>query len=176
VPSVVALALVSAILCITIIGIPLGIGVWVVYAGLLVVLFCWGFVVGVVPLGERLGRRLGKPEDLMMAAVYGTLLLTGLRVVAETFHLVPLFGWFGTLMWVVTFLVTVVVTLMGAGALLRTKFGQGPHGRWWPLFTAQPPVPTAPQGVEPPPSPPSPPAPPPASPPSAPSGEPSPAA
>jgi hypothetical protein len=173
VPSVVALALVSAILCITIIGIPLGIGVWVVYAGLLVVLFLWGFVVGVVPLGERLGRRLGKSGDLMLAAVYGALLLTGLRVVAEMFHFVPLFGWFGTLLWILVFLVSIVATLMGAGALLRTKFGQGPHGRWWPLFTPQPPAPSAPQGVEPPFS--SPP-PPPASPPSAPPGEPSPAA
>jgi len=93
---------------------------------------------------------------------------------AEMFHFVPLFGWFGTLMWVVTFLVSVVVTLMGAGSLLRTKFGQGPHGRWWPLFTPQPPAPTAPQGLEPPVSPPAPP--PPTSPPSAPPGEPSPAA
>jgi cytoskeletal protein CcmA (bactofilin family) len=170
VPSVVALALVSAILCITIIGIPLGIGVWVVYAGLLVVLFCWGFVVGVVPLGERLSHRLGKPEGLMLAAVYGTLLLTGLRVMAEVFHFVPLFGWFGTLLWILVFLVTIVATLMGAGALLRTKFGQGPHGRWWPLFPAHSPVSPAPQSVEPPPSaPPSPPPP-------APSGEPSPAA
>ena len=143
------------------------------YAGLLVVLFLWGFVVGVVPLGERLGRRLGKSGDLMLAAVYGALLLTGLRVVAEMFHFVPLFGWFGTLLWILVFLVSIVATLMGAGALLRTKFGQGPHGRWWPLFTPQPPAPSAPQGVEPPFS--SPP-PPPASPPSAPPGEPSPAA
>ena len=96
------------------------------------------------------------------------LLLTGLKVVAEVFHFVPLFGWFGTMLWILAFLVTIVATLMGAGALLRTKFGQGPQGRWWPLFPARTSVPPAPQSVEPPPSAPPPPA---ASP-----GEPSPAA
>jgi hypothetical protein len=170
VPSVVALALVVAVLCITIIGIPLALGVIVAYAGLLVVLLLWGGVVGVTPIGQRLGQQLNRPGTLVSAAVLGVLVVSGLRVISEVVQFLPLFGWFGKLLWVVAFLVGTVATLMGAGALLRTKFGQGPDGRWWPLFTtAKPPAP----GMTPPASDPGSASPPPPPPPPAPSGGPS---
>ena len=134
VPSVVALALVVAILCITIIGIPLALGVLVAYAGLLVVLAFWGHAIGVIPIGERVVQRLGRAGTLLNGAVFGALAVAGLRLASAMFHFLPLFGWFANLLWVVAFLVGTTATLMGAGALIRTKFGQGPEGRWWPLF------------------------------------------
>ena len=134
VPSVVALALVVAILCITIIGIPLALGALVAYAGLIVVLAMWGYIVGVMPLGQRAVQRLGRSVTPVQVAVFGVLLVSGLRVVSEFLRFVPFFGWFGKLLWVVAFMIAAVATLMGAGALLRTKFGQGRDARWWPLF------------------------------------------
>ncbi len=175
VPSVVALALVVAILCITIIGIPLALGALVAYAGLIVVLALWGYVVGVMPLGQRVAQRMGRPASPVQMAVFGVLLISGLRVLSEILHFIPLFGWLGKLLWVVVFLVAAVATIMGAGALVRTKFGQGRDGRWWPLFTPARPTTPAPSESGPPP-PPTPPAPPPAAPPTAGPGEPSPAA
>lgn len=168
VPSIVALALVVAILCITIIGIPLALGALVAYAGLLVVLALWGFIVGVMPIGQRAVQRLGRPVNPVQVAVFGVLVVCGLKVVSELLRFVPFFGWFGKLLWVVAFMIGAVATIMGAGALLRTKFGQGRDARWWPLFKfGRPAVPPAePASTPSPPEPPPPPAP----------GEPSPAA
>jgi hypothetical protein len=103
--------------------------------------------------------------------VFGVLLVSGLRVVSEIIQFLPFFGWFGKLLWAVSFLVGCLATIMGAGALLRTKFGQGRDARWWPLFGPPRPA-TSPVGG-------APPAPPTAPPPSAPPPppiEPSPAA
>jgi hypothetical protein len=104
-------------------------------------------------------------------AVFGVLVVSGLRVVSEILRFVPFFGWFGKLLWVVAFMIGAVATMMGAGALLRTKFGQGRDERWWPLFKFGRPA-TAPvtDSTSAPPPPESPPPPPPVS------GEPSPAA
>lgn len=144
VPSAVAMALVVAILCITIIGIPLALGVILAYAGLCVVLALWGYVVGAIPIGERLAARLGNDgNSLARAAVFGVLGLAGLRLVAELFHFLPLFGWFANLLWIVAALGTAALTMMGAGALIRSKFGQGVGARWWPLFKTAPSVPAA---------------------------------
>jgi hypothetical protein len=171
VPSVVALALVVAVLCITIIGIPLALGVIVGYAGLLVVLALWGYIVGVMPIGQRVVGRMGRAATPVSMAIFGVLLVSGLRVVSQILHFIPFFGWFGKLLWVVAFLIGAVATLMGAGALLRTKFGRGRDSRWWPLFPAR--QAASVPGTEPPSAPTAPPSPPP---PSAPPGEPSPAA
>jgi hypothetical protein len=152
-PSVVAMALVVAILCITIIGIPLALGVILAYAVLLMVLVLWGYVVGAIPVGERLAVRLGKDASaLSRVAMFGVLGIGGLKLLAELFHFLPLFGWFANLLWVVGFVASAVVTLMGAGALIRSKFGQGVDGRWWPLFNRAPRVPavTAPESSPPP--------------------------
>jgi len=70
----------------------------------------------------------------------------------------------------VAFMIGAVATMMGAGSLLRTKFGQGRDARWWPLFKfGRAAVPAADSPSAPPPA--EPPPPPPPSP-----GEPSPAA
>jgi hypothetical protein len=138
VPSLVAMALLVVILCITIIGIPLALGVMLAYALLLVVLALWGYVVGAIPVGERLSARTGGASDPARAALLGVLGISGLRLVAELFRFLPLFGWLGHLLWVIAALAGAVVTLMGAGALVRSKFGLGVGARWWPLFKPAP--------------------------------------
>ena len=56
VPSIVALCLLVALLCITIIGIPLAIGALLGYFAFLGVLWMWGFVIGCAAIGERVAR------------------------------------------------------------------------------------------------------------------------
>lgn len=75
-------------------------------------------------------------------AVLGALAVNGLFVASRLVRFLPLFGWVATLMWVVGWVTFGLVTMMGAGALLRSKFGQGPGGRWWPPFA--PVLPAAP--------------------------------
>ncbi|HEY3215988.1 MAG TPA: polymer-forming cytoskeletal protein [Candidatus Eisenbacteria bacterium] len=153
-PSVIALALVVAILCITIIGIPLALGVILAYVALLVVLTIWGALVGVVPIGRQLARRLmggslpGSPAPaavpIMRAAVLGVLVLDGLHVVGRVFEFMPLLGWVGTLIGVLWWISGSLLTLLGAGALIRSKFGRGPGASWWPLWIPVRPGPSAP--------------------------------
>ena len=144
-PSLVALALVAAILCITIIGIPLAVGALLGYVALLVVVCVWGVLIGVVPVGQFVGARLAarssaapQPLSLLRAAVYGVIAIEGTRVIGEAFHFVPFLGWVGTLIKVVWWISGSLILMFGAGALMRSKFGQGPGGRWWPLRPARP--------------------------------------
>ncbi|HEU5319230.1 MAG TPA: polymer-forming cytoskeletal protein, partial [Methylomirabilota bacterium] len=57
VPSIVALCLLVALLCITIIGIPLAIGALFGYFAFLGVLWVWGYVIGAAAVGDRIARR-----------------------------------------------------------------------------------------------------------------------
>jgi hypothetical protein len=56
IPSLIALALVVALLCITIIGIPLALAALVGYVLFLVVLAVWGLIIGATVLGGALSR------------------------------------------------------------------------------------------------------------------------
>jgi hypothetical protein len=160
IPSVVALALVIAILCITIIGIPVAFGVIVAYAGLLIVIAGWGYVVGATALGERLAGRGGQRPTLMRSAVVGVMAIQGAMLVSAFTHGVPVLGWMGGMLFVLAVVTYSVVTLLGIGALIRSKFGLGPQAVWWPphrLFgagspppPAYPPPPPPPAGYHPP--------------------------
>jgi hypothetical protein len=57
VPSIVALCLLVALLCITIIGIPLALGALFGYFAFLGVLWMWGYVVGATAIGDAIVRR-----------------------------------------------------------------------------------------------------------------------
>ena len=171
VPSLIAMALVVAILCITIIGIPIAIGVLFSYFILLALLGVWGLVIGLIPVGQAAARRFSWPTpDLGRAAMYGVLVVAGLGFVGAIIKFLPFFGGVGTLFRVIGILATCVLGLIGMGALLRSKVGQGPEGQWWPLVRRTPPLEpalaTAGSGVvpasavPPPPPPPPPPAPP----------------
>jgi len=134
IPSVVALALAMAVLCITIIGIPLALLLMPAYAVVLAVLSLWGFAVGVTMVGERLESRMGGPASLSRAALMGVLAVSGMLLASSIVRALPFFGWIATLLWVLGFVTFGFTTMAGAGALLRSKFGQGPGGRWWPPF------------------------------------------
>ena len=60
--------------------------------------------------------------------------MSGMLVVSSILHFLPFFGWLATLIWVLGFVTFGLATMAGAGALVRSKFGQGPGGRWWPPF------------------------------------------
>jgi hypothetical protein len=169
VPSVVALALVVAILCITIIGIPLGIAAIFAYGALLAIAGSWGFVIGAALLGERLGSRGGAVPTFLKSAVIGIVVIEGTSMIAAVFGMMPFLGWIGALLGFMAVVAGSLAILVGVGALIRSKMGQGPDGKWWPLrkrVPVSPPgaPPPAPAGTPPPPAPvvaPPPPAPPP---------------
>jgi hypothetical protein len=74
----------------------------------------------------------------MRAAIYGVLAIDGLCVIANFLDFLPFFGWVSKLIGVVFFVASSVLVMMGAGALIRSKFGQGPGGQWWPIRRTAP--------------------------------------
>ena len=133
-PSLVALLLAFIVLLITIVGIPIAVLLLPAYALALAILFLWGFTLGATVVGDRFGSSLGGQGSLVRSTVRGVLLVSGLLVASAILHFLPFFGWFAGLLWVLGFVTFGLATLGGAGALVRSKFGQGPGGRWWPPF------------------------------------------
>jgi hypothetical protein len=146
VPSIVALALVVAILCITIIGIPLAIAALFGYFVFLALLAAWGYAVSAVALGEVVARRTGfgapRPAagapspmlSLSRKAVLGVVVLAGTGLVGEflkgLFFAPPLQG-LGSFISAIAKLATFVAATLGAGALLRNEAVAGTFRRWW---------------------------------------------
>lgn len=178
VPSLIALALVVAVLCITIIGIPLAIIALLGYFVFFALLIIWGYAVGAAALGERVLMRRGEQTvTLTRAALAGVILIGSAAVLGEIFdwmdNFLPLIGALGALLRAIVVLGTLALISMGAGAWLHTEFTSGTLGRWWRGSTARvrgtrtPPPPPPPTGGDAPPPPP-PPTPPSAGPPPAP--------
>ncbi|MBI1798606.1 MAG: polymer-forming cytoskeletal protein [Candidatus Eisenbacteria bacterium] len=136
VPSLVALALVVAILCITIIGIPVALAALMAYSVLLVVLFFWGFIVGAAWLGGQLMGRSN--SSLLRLALTGTAIIIGLRAVGHLIGMVPFFGFLGGLFVVVGWALSGTAITLGAGALLRSESASGALGRWWRNWRGDP--------------------------------------
>jgi hypothetical protein len=133
IPSVVALALVVAILCITIIGIPLALAVILGYVLALILLCLWGSVIGAAVLGERLSRQLGRPAaTLTMMAVWGIVALTAVKVVGHLFGGIPMGGFAGGVLVFLSNVTGGVLTCIGAGALLWTQLTRDSISQWWP--------------------------------------------
>jgi hypothetical protein len=147
IPSVVALALVVAILCITIIGIPLALAALFGYFVFLGLLAAWGYAVSAVGVGEMVATRtrLGAPAiaapgqppatiSLSRKAVLGVLVLGGSGLLGEflraLFFAPPLQG-LGTFIAVVSKIATIIACTFGAGALLRSEAVAGTLRRWW---------------------------------------------
>ena len=158
VPSIVALCLLVALLCITIIGIPLALGALFGYFAFLGVLWMWGYVIGAAAIGEAITRRRAAvaapvsgaawPETggavsapamppvaaggsgLTRAALSGVLLISGAKLLGSIFHRIGL-GPLGTLLTVLSWLAFSGVTLIGAGAWLRAEFKAGTLSRLW---------------------------------------------
>jgi len=173
IPSVIALALVVALLCITIIGIPLALAALVGYVLFLAVLCVWGFIVGAAFLGGGLSKTRtpvasvatnpespASPPTLMRSMLIGVSALIGAGIFGHLLRALgdvgPLRG-LGMLIIVLHFLVSIVGMTVGAGALLRMEIVTGTFQRLWNRrrFGAAPPPPP------PPPPPPSEPVPPP---------------
>jgi hypothetical protein len=154
VPSIVALCMLVALLCITIIGIPLAIGALFGYFAFLGVLWMWGFVIGAAAIGERLTSRGAvaampgvpasavagvapapaeapvAPSGLTRAALSGVLIICGAVLLGSIFHRIGL-GAIGTLLIVLSWITFSGVTMIGAGAWLRAEFQAGTLTRLW---------------------------------------------
>lgn len=151
IPSVIALALVIALLCITIIGIPLAAAVAVAYVAFFVLAGLWGSVVGYGVLGGRLYPRFRPgPATLMQAVMWGAITLHGMRIAADLFHVVPLFGFLGGLLTFMYFVISLALCTLGAGALVRGEYRRRSLQNWWSRMRPA----NAPGDVPPPPAPP----------------------
>jgi hypothetical protein len=151
VPSIVALCLLVALLCITIIGIPLAIAVLFGYFAFLGVLWIWGYVIGAAVIGELVTRRRatatvvatdtgaglapapaasGGVSSLTRAALSGVLVISGAGLVGSLLQQLGL-GALGTLLKVLSWITFSGVTLIGAGAWLRAEYKAGTLARLW---------------------------------------------
>jgi len=163
IPSVIALALVIAVLCITIIGIPLAAAVAVAYCAFFLLAALWGTVVGYGVLGHRLYPRFkSTPASMVQALIWGGVALHGLRIAGDVFHVVPVFGFVGGIFTLIHFLLVFALGTLGAGALVRGEYRRRSLQNWWSRM--RPATPGAARNDVPPPPPP------PASPPPAGSG------
>ena len=132
IPSMIALALVIALLCITIIGIPLAAAVAVGYVAFFVVAAVWGTVVGYTLLGGELHQRIkGSAPTIVRAAIWGVVAVVGLRVVGSLLHVLPIFGFVGGLVKFVAAAMTVLLATLGAGALVRSEYLRRTVQDWW---------------------------------------------
>ena len=132
IPSVIVLAIVVAILCITIIGIPLALAVLIAYVAFFILAFLWGAVVGYAQFGSHLFARLkGGTATLVQAALWGVIALHGLRVAADLLHVMPLFGFLGGLLKVMFFVGLSVLSVFGAGSLVRSEYRRRTVQDWW---------------------------------------------
>jgi len=158
IPSVIALALVIAVLCITIIGIPLAAAVAVGYCAFFVLAGLWGTVVGYGVLGQHIHARFkGSPATLLQSLIWGGIALQGLRIASDLFHVIPIFGFVGGLLTFVHFVLFVTLATLGAGALVRGEYQRRSLQNWWSRMR---PASATRNDMPPPPPPPPPPAPP----------------
>jgi len=148
VPGLIAVALLTALLCITIIGIPLGIAVLFGYFLFLAVFCVWGGAVGAAVIGERISIRQGLASPtLMRSMVTGVLVLSGAMVLAQLMQAIsfmPLFGGLGKFLWVLLLIANILIGVAGWGALLYSEFTTGLIARWWSGRRTPPPAPPAP--------------------------------
>jgi len=133
IPSIVALALVVAILCITIIGIPLALAVILGYVLAIMLLCLWGYVIGATVLGERLSRQMGRSAStLTLMAVWGVVAITAVKVIGHLFGGIPMGGFAGGVLVFLANVTAGVLTCIGAGALLWTQLTRESIRQWWP--------------------------------------------
>lgn len=163
IPSVIALALVIALLCITIIGIPLAAAVALAYAAFFILSALWGSIVGYGVLGSRLFPRFKNAQpNLLQAVIWGGVAIHALRIAGDLLHVVPLFGILGGLLTFMHFVIVACLGTLGAGALVRGEYRRRSVQNWWARMrpsSAGNDIPPAspPPPVPPPPAPPAPP-------------------
>jgi hypothetical protein len=133
-PSAVAVALFSALLCITLIGIPVAILLLAAYVVALILLVVWGSLVGSAIAGRWVWRRLRslEPEPVLLRAMLiGIVALAVPNVIGHLLRsigfMVPPAGALGIAIWVLGCLVTLGFWLVGIGALIATRAGMPPR-------------------------------------------------
>ena len=132
IPGLIAVVVVFALLCVTLIGIPLAIAVLFGYFIFLALFVVWGGVVGAALVGERVALRQGVvAPTILRAAVMGVLVLDGALLVSHLIEALPFFGWFGRLAHVILIIVNSLIGVTGWGALLYSEFTTGMIARWW---------------------------------------------
>ena len=133
IPSVVALALVMALLCITIVGIPLALAALVGYLLFFAVFWIFGLVVGAAVVGERIAARRGvSAMPVGQSALLGALMVAGAGFVGSVLAImgVPVLGGLGKLVVVLSMITVVVMGVMGGGAWLKWESTEGLFGQW----------------------------------------------
>jgi len=131
IPSVIALALVVVLLCITIIGIPLALAALLGYGLFFLVFWLFGLTVGSAVIGQRLTARGGAASaPLVQSALIGAALVLGVGFAGHLLNAVGLWP-IGKLLRVLAVLVTIVLGTMGGGAWLKWEFESGLFGQWW---------------------------------------------
>ncbi len=133
-PSAIALAVVTVLLVITLIGIPLVVVAAVGYALFYLVFALFGLTIGAAVVGEWVAsRRGGARLAVWQYALIGVLLLGGVRFLGRIFEVVDVFGFhaLGVLLAVLAVSVAAILGLMGGGAWLKWEFSEGMFGRWW---------------------------------------------
>jgi len=162
-PSAVAVALFGALLCITLIGIPVAILLFAAYVVALILLVVWGFLVGAAIAGRWAWHRL-RPLDpepvLLRAMLIGIVALAVPNILGHLLRsigfMVPPAGALGIAIWVLGCLVTLGFWLVGMGALIATRAGMPP--RLVPAVAVSPVAPATPMAPPMPPAAPMPPA------------------
>ncbi len=133
IPSIVALALVMALLCITIVGIPLALAALVGYLLFFAVFWIFGLVVGATVVGQRIAARRGvTAPPLWQSALLGVVVVGGVRFLGRFFEImgVPVLDGLGKTLAVLAILAAIVLGTMGGGAWLKWEFAEGVFGRW----------------------------------------------
>lgn len=151
IPSVIMLAIAMALLCITIIGIPLAAALAVAYVAFFVIAAFWGSVIGHTLIGGLLhGRFRGPAPSLGVAVIWGVLAVEGLTIAAALFGFLPIFGFVGGLMKFVYIVLSLVLVTLGAGSLVLSEYRKQSVQRWWARVRPSTPM----RGPDPPPPPP----------------------
>jgi hypothetical protein len=133
IPSIVALALVMVLLCITIVGIPLALAALVGYLLFFAVFWIFGLAVGAAVVGERIAAKRGVTAlPLWKSAMLGVLVVMGAGFAGNVLAIteVPGLGGLGKLTVVLSVIALVFMGLMGGGAWLKWEFTEGLFGQW----------------------------------------------
>jgi hypothetical protein len=133
-PSAIALAVVSVLLAITLIGIPLAVVAILGYVLFFVIFAILGLTIGATVVGEWLASRQGvAARPVWQYALFGVLLVYGARFVGRVLEVVGVFGFhaLGVLLVIASVSVAAVLGMIGGGAWLKWEFSEGMFGRWW---------------------------------------------
>jgi len=162
-PSAVAVALFSALLCITLIGIPVAILLLAAYVVALILLVLWGSLIGSAIVGRWVWHRLRplEPEPhLLKAMLVGIGMLAvpnvGGHLLRSLGTMVPVASGLGIAIWVMGCLMSLVFWILGIGALIATRAGMPPRlvpavpGAVPPMPPVAPAMPAAPVAPAPP--------------------------